>query len=479
MKAKRLLLILTALVLVLLLVVGTSIGVSCSLKEGQAAVTYAEKLFLQDRVHTVDLAIEDVAAFFDDAAEETYVPCTVTIDGETFSNVGVRAKGNNSLRLTEEYGLSRFSMKLEFDQYVSGGNYYGLDKFSLDSSFQDNSYLKTYLVYDLMSFMGVPSPLCSYTWVTINGVDWGLFLAIEEPEEAFLERNFGSDHGTLYKPDYTSLRAENADVDLRYLGENPALYPNIFDNAKTRVSVTDQARLIEALRILDTGERLEDAVDLDTVLSYFAAQVFVQNPDSYLGPTGHNYYLYEDHGKLSMLPWDYNLAFGTYCYGMTNPIRDPFVLVNYPVNTPWEGSVMLDRPLFHNVMSYRDCCSRYHERLWVLLSEYIDSGRMDTLLTETAALIRPYVERDASAFCTVSDFDAAVETLRSFCTLRAESIRGQLTGSYPITLKERAETPESGVDVGTLDLLALGDFDDLEQAKERQDAARTAVEAGS
>ena len=63
---------------------------------------------------------------------------------------------------------------------MDGGNYHGLDKFSLDASFQDNSYLKTYLVYDMMDYMEVPAPLCSYAWVTVNGQPWGLFLAIEE-----------------------------------------------------------------------------------------------------------------------------------------------------------------------------------------------------------------------------------------------------------------------------------------------------------
>ncbi len=176
--------------------------------------------------------MEDWASFIAEAPTEAYVPCTVEIDGEAFHQVGLRAKGNNSLRLTEEYGLSRYSLKLEFDQYVDGGNYYGLDKFSLDASFQDNSYFKTYLVYDMMTFMEVPAPLCSYAWVTVNGQPWGLFLAIEEPEEAFARRNFGSNHGQIYKPDYRSLNAENADVALRYTGDDPSDYRNIFDNAK-------------------------------------------------------------------------------------------------------------------------------------------------------------------------------------------------------------------------------------------------------
>ena len=78
--------------------------------------------------------------------------------GRPFTRLGLRAKGNNSLRLTEEYGLSRYSLKLEFDHYRDGGSYHGLDKFSLDASFQDNSYLKTYLAYDIMDFLGVPAP---------------------------------------------------------------------------------------------------------------------------------------------------------------------------------------------------------------------------------------------------------------------------------------------------------------------------------
>ena len=80
--------------------------------------------------------------------------------------------------------------------------------------------------------MGVPTPLCSYTWVRVNGEDWGLFLAIEEPEEAFVKRAFGADHGQLHKPDYKSLNHENADVHLRYTDDDFDSYDNIFRNAK-------------------------------------------------------------------------------------------------------------------------------------------------------------------------------------------------------------------------------------------------------
>ena len=452
--------ILLALILTGLLCFGEVLG----LRPASAAPGYASRLFDDDRVHTVDLRVEDWAAFLENAPAEEYIPCTAVIDGEEFYQVGLRAKGNNSLRLTEEYGLSRYSLKLEFDHYVDGGNYHGLDKLSLDASFQDNSYLKTWLVYHMMAYMEVPAPLCSYAWVTVNGAPWGLFLAIEEPEEAFARRNFGPDHGALYKPDYRSLNAENADVALRYTGDDPALYPNIFDNAKFSTDGADRERLIQALRVLSTGEDLETAVNADEVLRYFTVQVFVMNWDSYLGHTGHNYLLYEEEGKLSMLPWDYNLAFGTYALGMTDPITDPNVLLNYPIVTPAPGEYMTKRPLYHQLMQVEEYFQQYQAYFRWFLAEYVESGKLSAALWQAAELIAPYVKSDPTAFCSYEDHRLAVETLEEVCLLRAESARGQLEGRYPATLAQQTQRPGEGVDASHVDLRHLGDFEDLKQA---------------
>ena len=424
---------------------------------------YVSRLFDGSRVHRVDIQVEDWEAFLASAPEEEYIPATVEIDGEAFRQVGLRAKGNNSLRLTAEYGLSRYSLKLEFDHYTDG-SYHGLDKLSLDASFQDNSYLKTWLAFDIMEFLGVPTPLRSFVWVTVNGQPWGLFLAVEEPEEAFARRNFGANHGQLYKPDYRSLAEENADVHLRYTTDEPEDYPGIFENAKLDPSPADRQRLVDSLKTLDSGQRLEEAVDVDEVLRYFVGQVFVMNWDSYLGHTGHNYLLYEEEGKLSMLPWDYNLAFGTYALGMTDPITDPNILLNYPILTPAPGEYMTKRPLYHQLMQVDAYYLRYQELFGWFLAEYVESGELSAALWQTAELIAPYVKSDPTALCSYEDHRLAVETLEQVCLLRAESARGQLEGRYPATLAQQTQRPGEGVDASHVDLRHLGDFEDLKQA---------------
>ncbi len=100
------------------------------------------------------------------------------------------------------------------------------------------------------------------------------------------------------------------DVSLIYTDDEYNSYSNIFENAKTNITTSDKDRLIASLKQLNEGENIADTVDMDAVIRYFVVHNFVLNFDSYTGSMIHNYYLYEKDGQLSMIPWDYNLAFG-------------------------------------------------------------------------------------------------------------------------------------------------------------------------
>lgn len=452
--------------------------------DGGTTMGYEDKLFDTSSVHKINIVMDDWDEFISSAESEEYYTCTLEIDGETYKNVAIRGKGNTSLTKVAAYGNDRYSFKVEFDRYDSSVTYHGLDKLCLNNIIQDNTYMKDYLCYRLMAEMGVASPLCSYVYVSVNGSDWGLYLAVEGVEESFLQRNYGSDYGELYKPDSQSMGggrgngkgfdmddfdpAENAgdnakpdgkgggrdgmnssdDTLLKYIDDDPDSYSNIFDNAKTDVSKSDKKRLIAALKAL-SGDEPESAVDVDAVIRYFVVHNFVLNFDSYTGSMIHNYYLYEDDGQMQMIPWDYNLAFGAFqsAGGATS-------LVNYPIDDPVSGGDASDRPMLAWIFQNEEYTELYHKYFAELISTVFDSGAFAQEFDSVVQMISPYVESDPTKFCTYEEFETGAQTLREFCLKRAESISGQLDGSIGST----SDTQKSStlIDAGSLKISDMG-----------------------
>lgn len=174
-------------------------------QKASAVMGYEKKLFDSSAVHTIDIIMDDPDDFMAHCQTEEYYSCSVVIDKDVCKNVAIRGKGNTSLTQVASYGNNRYSFKIEFDHYDSTNSYYGLDKLCLNNIIQDNTYMKDYLTYQMMVHMGVAAPLCSYAYITINGEDHGLYLAVEGVEESFLRRNYGKNYGALYKPDSQSM----------------------------------------------------------------------------------------------------------------------------------------------------------------------------------------------------------------------------------------------------------------------------------
>ena len=186
--------IVCCLILTIFLMNISQIGIT----KNNKAMGYEDKLFDTSAVHSIDITMDNWDEFIADCKGEEYYDCTVAIDDEVYKNVAIRGKGNTSL---SQVNNDRYSFKIEFDHYDNANTYHGLDKLCLNNIIQDNTYMKDYLTYQMMADMGVASPLCSYVYITVNGEDWGLYLAVEAVEESFLRRNYGKDYGELYKPD--------------------------------------------------------------------------------------------------------------------------------------------------------------------------------------------------------------------------------------------------------------------------------------
>lgn len=469
---------------------------------------YETRLFDNTKVHTVDIVMDDWDGFIANATSEEYADAAVVIDGEVYKNVGIRAKGNTSLSTVASLGSERYSFKIEFDHYDSSITYHGLDKLSLNNLIQDSTMMKDYLTYTMMNRFGVDSPLCSYVYITVNGEDWGLYLAVEGVEDSFLERNYGSDHGELYKPDSMSFgggrgngrdfdmgdfekREEtgalevpegfdasdmpggfdasdmpedfdpsdmfagggdgrfsvggsgmgSSDVKLQYIDDEPDSYPNIWNNAKTEITKADQERLIRSLKKLSDGEQIESVVDMEQVMRYFVVHNYVCNDDSYTGMMVHNYYLYEEDGQMAMIPWDYNLAFGTF------HAADADSAVNTPIDNPVSGGAS-DRPMISWIFESEEYVERYHQ----LFTEFLNTVDIPKIIDEAYDLIESYVEKDPTAFYTDEAFEKGVETLRKFCDLRSESISMQLDSGETTENMGCADASSISLsDMGTMD----------------------------
>ncbi|MBQ6480129.1 MAG: CotH kinase family protein, partial [Anaerolineaceae bacterium] len=481
--------------LTILFMNGTSIGLE-SVSKG---LGYEARIFDKTRVHTIDIVMNDWDSFIENAASETYTSANVVIDGEVFKSVGIRGKGNTSLSNVSQMGSQRYSLKLEFDHYDKTKTYYGLDKLALNNLIQDSTMMKDYLTYTMMYEFGVHTPLCSFVYLTVNGEDWGLYLAVEAVEDAFLRRNYGTDYGELYKPDSTGFgggrgngrefrmsefwnenfaskesetdetesssaatpaqsfgqggfdpsqmggggmpqlpdgfdpsqmdgdsegSGENSgkrsrrgpgggfgmgssDVKLQYTDDEPESYSNIWNNAKTDIDTNDQMRLIQSLKKLSSYEDIDSVVDIDQVIRYFVVHNYVCNGDSYTGAMIHNYYLYEKDGQLTMIPWDYNLAYGTF------QGSDATGTINTPIDSPASGS-MEDRPMLNWIFEDEEYTELYHQ----YFSEFLESVDITGILDAAYELIAPYVEKDPTAFYTYEDFEKGADTLRKFCELR-------------------------------------------------------------
>lgn len=257
------------------------------------------------------------------------------------------------------------------------------------------------------------------------------------------------------KEEFTPDIVKCGDLSLIYSDDEYSSYSNIFDNAKTDITDEDKDRLIASLKSLNENSDIEDVVNVDEVIRYFVVHNFVCNFDSYTGSMIHNYYLYEEDGQLSMIPWDYNLAFGGFSAGGGGS-DSATQMVNYPIDTPVSGGTVDSRPMLAWIFADESYTELYHTYFDTFISEYFESGYFENLITETENLIASYVEQDPTKFCTYEEFETGVDTLKSFCLLRAESIRGQLDGTIPSTSDGQQEDDSALVDASSISLTDMG-----------------------
>jgi len=465
-------------ILLLLFVVIYAVLPNVGIETKNSEFSYENIVFNSNKVTTVDIEIaeEDWTDMLENASAEELKQADITVNGKKVENVAIRTKGNLSLRSVVNSDSDRYSLKIDFDYYDDTKSLYGLKKLNLNNNYSDSTLMREYISYELMEQMGLPTPAHSYMYVTVNGEERGLFLGVEAVDETFLANNYGSNDGFLFKPDGTG-------SDLKYISDDIEDYTGI--GLKTNEGNINQSKLVEMLDAINNGGDIEKYIDVDEMLRYFAVNTALVNLDSYQGNMKHNYYLYEQNGVFSIIPWDYNMSFGGFGAGggriaggngenqadVTTNMEKPVAqnngqpdqtgdggmqqqrgggvdmgmgmsgnlindsAINFSVTTPVSGTTLEDRPLLKALLSNDEYRDKYEGYLEELATTYLTEEYVQSITKKLAVLLTTYVEADPTKFSTTEQFLEAVEgenSLPEFAKQRSESILKQLSGELVV-----------------------------------------------
>ncbi|MFC9773639.1 MULTISPECIES: CotH kinase family protein [unclassified Pseudarthrobacter] len=303
-----------------------SAGVDSGTGTGTGTSTVDSTLFTDGASHTVSVAWNGddyaamIAAYEADGSKD-WIAADITIDGTTVSNVGVRLKGNSTLRSLSGNGAGGGGMGgnaassgissdvpeslpllIRFDKYVDGQTYQGLGEVSLRPG---SPVLNEALALALTGASGQATQRYAYTTYSVNGSPTQTRLLVENPDEDYADSLFDTP-GVLYKAD--------ADSSFTYQGDDLATYEDQFKQLNNKDSETVQP-IVDFLKWLSeaTDEEfdagLAERVDVESFARYTATMNLLVNGDDMAGP-GQNYYLWYslDTKKISVISWDLNLA---------------------------------------------------------------------------------------------------------------------------------------------------------------------------
>jgi len=360
--------------------------------EGDADADPSEAYFALDRVLdiSIEIAAEDWDTLrhqtrtFEDLIAEiekynlsqpfasiyTWFGATVTVDGETHADVGVRKKG-----FIGSQSDNKPSLKLRFDKYVDGQSLGGvMERMTLNNSVQDLSFVNTCLSYRVFAASGNPAPRCNFATVAVNGKDLGLYVHVEEFKAPFLARHFDSAAGNLYEGNLSDFTPTYRGTIEKKTNEDAADWSDV-DGVVAALADPSDAGL----------EALGEIVDLDRFLSFWATEVLVGHWDGYAGDRNNYWFYRAPGGRFVFLPWGTDDTF--HLHDDPNPFDD----ISNPPPSVLALTAIPNR--LYNTSEWRDA---YVDRLQQVLEAVWDEEELLAAVDEMAAIVQRHALPEAA-----------------------------------------------------------------------------------
>ena len=291
----------------------------------------------------------------------SWFSATVTVDGETHTEVAVRKKGFLGSLSTEKP-----SLKVRFDKFVDDQFLGGvLKRLTLNNAQQDPSMINTCLSYHLFANAGLPAPRCNFATVRVNGEDLGLYVQVESIKTSFLERNFTDPTGNLYEGTISDFRPQWRGTFEKKTNEDQRNWSDI-DTVVDALQDPSPAGL----------EALSEIIDIDRFYTFWALEVLVGHWDGYAGNRNNFYFYREPDSRFIFVPWGTDQVFTT--------IDSPFDQFRSPPSVAAHGAIA------HRL--YRDDATRavYVARLKKLLDTVWNETKLLELIDQMAALVQEH-----------------------------------------------------------------------------------------
>ena len=365
----------------------------------------SDSLFNTDQVIDIQLTFsqpsywDSLLAYYDEGLERQLLASVVLTDATgtyTYDSVGVRFKGNSSYGLPEKK-----SMKIDFNEYVSGQKYHGVKKINLNNGFNDPTLLREKIFFDFCQDMDVLAPRAIFGNVTINGALLGFYGVVEQVDKEFLDRWVDDTNGNLFKAgdQFGAGTGGTAAADLAWYGNAQSSYEARYE-LKTNEAVNDWSDLIALIDVINntTNSQLEAQLplltDLQPMLRSLAIDNLFSNLDSYIN-SARNFYIYHNDttGLWQWIKWDANEAFGRYSGGQSNLVD---LAPNYVANA---------RPLMTRIMNVPAIYSLYQVE-YCAACDAFDNAQLDPRIDALAALIQAHVFADPNKQYTNAQFTA-------------------------------------------------------------------------
>jgi spore coat protein H len=335
-------------------------------------------------------------------------PAAFTAGGRVYDPVKVRYRGAWARSWPKK------PLKIFFEK---GKEFEGNHCLNLNSGWRDPALFREVLAYQVYAACGVPASKARLVRVHLNGHFQGLYVDVEQPDKAFLER-FHLKGASIYKASSRQNQADERDhgVESRY---------HIHYEKQTRKSEDygELARFCGELAAAtnNIAAFFQRNVDVGEYINYLAVTVLIQHWDGF----NKNHFLVCDSGgsgKWIVVPWDLDRTFGDHWNWSFDEAELPTLLGTQPLRGVTGWNRLQDRFFREPTLK-----ARFLDRLDELLKTEFTEEKLFPLVDRLAADIGPEVVADRQRWRgPAGDFGRGIAQLKEFIKHRRAFLQKEI-----------------------------------------------------